>query len=88
MKKDGEHVQNGDIIAVIEGRTRAILTGERVALNILQRLSGIATLTDAFVEAVRGTGTRILDTRKTTPGLREMEKYAVRMGGGSNHRRT
>jgi nicotinate-nucleotide pyrophosphorylase (carboxylating) len=86
LKKDGERVQSDDIIAVIEGRTRAILTGERVALNILQRLSGIATLTGRFVEAVRDTGTRILDTRKTTPGLREMEKYAVRVGGGSNHR--
>jgi nicotinate-nucleotide pyrophosphorylase (carboxylating) len=86
LKKDGEHVKNGDIIAVIEGRTRAILTGERVALNILQRLSGIATLTERFVGAVRNTGTKILDTRKTTPGLREMEKYAVRMGGGYNHR--
>jgi nicotinate-nucleotide pyrophosphorylase (carboxylating) len=86
LKKDGERVKNGDIIAVIEGRTRAILTGERVALNILQRLSGIATLTESFVGAVRGTGTKILDTRKTTPGLREMEKYAVRMGGGYNHR--
>ena len=87
LKKDGERVQNGDILAVIEGRTRAILTGERVALNILQRLSGIATLTGRFVEAVRDTGTKILDTRKTTPGLREMEKYAVRMGGGHNHRK-
>jgi nicotinate-nucleotide pyrophosphorylase (carboxylating) len=87
LKKDGERVQNGDILAVIEGRTRAILTGERVALNILQRLSGIATLTGRFVEAVRGRDTKILDTRKTTPGLREMEKYAVRVGGGFNHRK-
>jgi nicotinate-nucleotide pyrophosphorylase (carboxylating) len=86
LKKDGERVQNGDILVVIEGKTRAILTGERVALNILQRLSGIATLTGCFVEAVRGTATKILDTRKTTPGLRKMEKYAVRMGGGYNHR--
>jgi nicotinate-nucleotide pyrophosphorylase (carboxylating) len=86
LKKDGERVQNGDILVVIEGKTRAILTGERVALNILQRLSGIATLTGRFVEAVRGTATKILDTRKTTPGLREMEKYAVRVGGGYNHR--
>jgi nicotinate-nucleotide pyrophosphorylase (carboxylating) len=86
LKKDGERVQNGDILVVIEGRTRAILTGERVALNILQRLSGIATLTGRFVERVRDTDTKILDTRKTTPGLREMEKYAVRMGGGYNHR--
>ena len=86
LKRDGERVQNGDVLAVIEGRTRAILTGERVALNILQRLSGISTLTGRFVEAVRDTGTKILDTRKTTPGLREMEKYAVRTGGGYNHR--
>ena len=86
LKKDGEHVRKGDILAVVEGKTRAILTGERVALNILQRLSGIATLTGYFVEAVGDTGTKILDTRKTTPGLREMEKYAVRVGGGYNHR--
>lgn len=86
LKKDGERVQNGDILAIIEGKTRAILTGERLALNIFQRLSGIATLTGRFVEAVRHTDTKILDTRKTTPGLREMEKYAVRMGGGYNHR--
>lgn len=87
LRKDGERVQPGDIIAVIEGRTRAILTGERLALNILQRLSGIATLTGYFVEAVQNTGTKILDTRKTTPGLRDIEKYAVRMGGGYNHRK-
>jgi nicotinate-nucleotide pyrophosphorylase (carboxylating) len=86
LKKDGERVQNGDILAIIEGRTRAILTGERVALNILQRLSGVATLTARFVQAVRGTDAKILDTRKTTPGLREWEKYAVRTGGGYNHR--
>lgn len=86
MKRDGEYVQKGDVIAVIEGKTRAILTGERVALNILQRLSGIATITSRFVKKLEGTNTKILDTRKTTPGLREMEKYAVRMGGGCNHR--
>lgn len=86
LKKDGEKVRVGDTLALIEGRTRAILTGERVALNMLQRLSGIATLTAGFVESVGGTGTKILDTRKTTPGLREMEKYAVLMGGGYNHR--
>jgi nicotinate-nucleotide pyrophosphorylase (carboxylating) len=85
-KKDGEYVSKGDILAVIQGKTRAILTGERVALNILQRLSGIATLTRNFVEAVKGTGVKILDTRKTSPGIRMMEKYAVRMGGGYNHR--
>jgi nicotinate-nucleotide pyrophosphorylase (carboxylating) len=71
---------------LISGRTRSILTGERVALNFLQRLSGIATLTRAFVEAVKGTGAQILDTRKTTPGLRRLEKEAVAAGGGTNHR--
>ncbi len=86
LKKDGEHVKKGDIIAIVRGKTRAILTGERVALNFLQRLSGIATLTGKFVEAVEGTGAKILDTRKTSPGHREKEKYAVRMGGGYNHR--
>lgn len=88
LKKDGEWVSKGDLVARIKGRTRALLTGERVALNILQRLSGIATLTRRFVEAVQGTGTKILDTRKTAPGLRWMEKYAVRVGGGQNHRST
>lgn len=85
-KSDGEHVKKGDIITIVKGKTRAILTGERVALNFLQRLSGIATLTRKFVEAVEGTGVKILDTRKTSPGHREKEKYAVRMGGGYNHR--
>jgi len=86
LKQDGEHVTKGDILATIAGKSRAILTGERVALNILQRLSGIATITRSFVEAVEGIGAKILDTRKTSPGLRSMEKYAVRMGGGYNHR--
>jgi len=86
LKKDGEQVRRGDVLALIEGKTRAILTGERLALNILQRLSGIATLTARFAEALRGTDTKILDTRKTAPGLRHLEKYAVRMGGGYNHR--
>ncbi len=86
IKKDGEEVKRGETIAEIEGKTRAILTGERVALNILQRLSGIATLTKEYVKGVEETKVKILDTRKTTPGLREMEKYAVRMGGGENHR--
>ncbi len=85
-KKDGEPIKPGDIVAAIQGRTRAILTGERLALNILQRLSGIATLTRGFVDAAAGTKVRILDTRKTTPGMRKMEKYAVTMGGGFNHR--
>ena len=86
LKQDSEQVTKGDTVAVIVGKSRAILTGERVALNILQRLSGIATLTRSFVQAVEGTGVKILDTRKTSPGLRSMEKYAVRMGGGYNHR--
>jgi nicotinate-nucleotide pyrophosphorylase (carboxylating) len=86
MKRDGERVTKGDEVAAIAGKSRAILTGERVALNILQRLSGIATFTRRFVEAIAGTGAKILDTRKTSPGLRSMEKYAIRMGGGFNHR--
>jgi nicotinate-nucleotide pyrophosphorylase (carboxylating) len=86
LRQDGERVTTGDTVAAIAGKSRAILTGERVALNILQRLSGIATYTRRFVEAVEGTGVKILDTRKTAPGLRYMEKYAVRMGGGFNHR--
>lgn len=76
----------GGSILTVQGDARAILTGERVALNFAQRLSGIATLTRAFVDAVEGTQARIADTRKTTPGLRLLEKYAVRCGGGSNHR--
>lgn len=83
---DGDAVKPRDLVARLEGPTRAILTGERVALNFLQRLSGIATLTRAFVDAIAGTGATILDTRKTTPGLRALEKYAVRVGGGANHR--
>ncbi|MDR0839574.1 MAG: carboxylating nicotinate-nucleotide diphosphorylase [Oscillospiraceae bacterium] len=86
LVKEGAEVNSGDIVATIEGNSRAILTGERVALNILQRLSGVATQTAAAVAAVAGTKTRIVDTRKTTPGLRELEKYAVRTGGGVNHR--
>ena len=84
--RDGDRVSPGAPVARISGDGRSILKGERVALNFIQRLSGIATLTAAYVEAVRGTRTRILDTRKTTPGLRRLEKYAVRMGGGENHR--
>jgi nicotinate-nucleotide pyrophosphorylase (carboxylating) len=86
LQADGERVKPEDLLAAITGKSRAILTGERVALNILQRLSGIATFTRSFVDAVEGTGVKILDTRKTTPGLRGMEKYAVRLGGGYNHR--
>ncbi|MBI4689304.1 MAG: carboxylating nicotinate-nucleotide diphosphorylase [Nitrospirae bacterium] len=84
--KDGLKVTKGDMIAEVYGKTRSLLAGERVSLNILQRLSGVATLTNAFVEKVSGLSTKIVDTRKTTPGLRFMEKYSVRMGGGSNHR--
>ena len=83
---DGNPVKAGDIIAIVRGKTRAILTGERVALNILQRLSGIATFTKMFVDAVKGSEAKILDTRKTSPGHRLAEKYAVKMGGGTNHR--
>jgi nicotinate-nucleotide pyrophosphorylase (carboxylating) len=83
---DGVSVDAGDAVVRIVGPGRAILTGERVALNFLQHLSGVATLTRRFVDAVAGTGTRILDTRKTTPGWRALEKAAVRAGGGDNHR--
>ncbi|MBN2099541.1 MAG: carboxylating nicotinate-nucleotide diphosphorylase [Dehalococcoidia bacterium] len=83
---DGGKLQHGTRIATIEGKVGSILQGERVALNFLQRLSGIATETGRYVEAVRGTKARIVDTRKTTPGLRFLEKYAVRAGGGQNHR--
>lgn len=83
---DGSRLKEGSRIAELSGPMRDLLAGERVALNFLQRLSGIATLTDHCVEAVRPYGCRILDTRKTTPGLRRLEKYAVRMGGGTNHR--
>ena len=86
LHPDGSRVKKGDIIAEISGSTSTLLSGERVSLNILQRLSGIATLTREFVKKVHGTGTKITDTRKTTPGMRFMEKYAVRIGGGSNHR--
>ena len=83
---EGAKVMRGDVLGEVSGRTRVLLAGERVSLNILQRLSGIATLTRSYVDAVMGTGARIIDTRKTTPCLRFMEKYAVRTGGGVNHR--
>jgi len=83
---DGGSIPEDTPLAVLEGSTRAILTAERVALNFLQHLSGIATLAGAFVKAVEGTGVHILDTRKTTPGLRVLEKYAVLAGGAMNHR--
>nr|WP_319586263.1 carboxylating nicotinate-nucleotide diphosphorylase [uncultured Desulfobulbus sp.] len=83
---DGDVVEPGQTLALVEGSTRVILTAERVALNIMQRMSGIATRTAKFVEMVAHTKAKIIDTRKTTPGLRMLEKYSVRMGGGSNHR--
>jgi nicotinate-nucleotide pyrophosphorylase (carboxylating) len=83
---EGSKVTRGDVIAEITGNMRTLLSCERVSLNVLQRLSGIASLTNLFVERVKGLNVKIVDTRKTTPGLRFMEKYAVRMGGGSNHR--
>lgn len=85
-RHDGEGLTAGELPARFQASAHALLNGERVALNLLQRLSGIATLTRSFVCAVEGTGVRILDTRKTTPGLRVLEKYAVRVGGGHNHR--
>ncbi len=83
---DGGQHQSGTILAHVEANARALLSAERVALNLLGRLSGVATLTRAYVDAVAGTGAVIVDTRKTTPGLRALEKYAVRCGGGVNHR--
>jgi nicotinate-nucleotide pyrophosphorylase (carboxylating) len=83
---DGSEVKPGETVIEVSGLARPILTGERVALNFIQRLSGVATLTAQFVQAVRGTGVTILDTRKTTPGLRALEKAAVKAGGGQNHR--
>ena len=86
-RKDGEELRPGDSPVEVHALARTLLSGERVALNLLQRLSGIATLTRRFVREVEGTGAQILDTRKTTPGLRALEKYAVRIGGGRNHRK-
>jgi nicotinate-nucleotide pyrophosphorylase (carboxylating) len=82
---DGARVQSGEVVAAVTGDARALLEAERTALNFLQRLSGIATLTARFVDAAAG-GITVLDTRKTTPGFRALEKYAVRCGGGTNHR--
>jgi nicotinate-nucleotide pyrophosphorylase (carboxylating) len=83
---EGSGIQPGDLIAKLEGKVASILKGERTALNFLQRLSGIATETSRYVEAIKGLDSRIVDTRKTTPGMRVLEKYAVRVGGGHNHR--
>lgn len=86
LKKDGEKVQSGDIAAKISGSARSILKGERVALNLLQRMSGIATMTSRYVDEIKGLSTKIVDTRKTAPGLRLLDKYSVKIGGGFNHR--
>ncbi|GAB7057211.1 carboxylating nicotinate-nucleotide diphosphorylase [Paenibacillus sp. YK5] len=83
---DGDAVSKGTVIAEVSGSTRSILLGERLALNLLQRMSGIATRTNQFVERLEGRPSRLVDTRKTTPGHRMLEKYAVRVGGGHNHR--
>ncbi len=87
LKKDGDRIKKLEPVAIIKGPARDILKAERTALNFLQKLSGIATLTSRFVEKIKHTKAKILDTRKTTPGLRILEKYAVRTGGGENHRR-
>lgn len=85
-KNDSEKVSKGDLIATIKGSYKTILTGERTALNFLQRMSGIATKTNKFVEAIKGTKAQLLDTRKTVPGFRALDKYSVLAGGGKNHR--
>ena len=86
MVAEGTPVQVGDVVATISGASRSILSGERLALNLMQHMSGVATKTAEMVKKVQGTNAVIVDTRKTTPGMRVMEKYAVRMGGGTNHR--
>lgn len=86
LKQDGEEIAPGDVLVIVEGRTRTLLTGERVALNFLQRLCGIATRTRGMVDLIRYEKAEIVDTRKTTPGLRYLEKYAVAVGGARNHR--
>ena len=86
LKEDGTRVKKGDIAMIVSGRVRSLLQTERLMLNIMQRMSGIATTTSRYVERLKGTKTRVLDTRKTTPGLRMLEKAAVKIGGGCNHR--
>lgn len=86
LSRDGDAIRQGTVVAEAEGAVRALLMVERTALNFLQRLSGTATLTRRYVEALKGSSSRLIDTRKTTPGLRALQKYAVRMGGGGNHR--
>ena len=86
LLQDGTHVKKGDIAMIVEGKTRSLLQTERLMLNIMQRMSGIATMTHKYAERLAGTHTRVLDTRKTTPGMRILEKMAVKIGGGVNHR--
>ena len=86
LVSEGDVIKKGDVIAEIEGPSQSVLAGERVSLNLMQHMSGIATVTAKAVAAVAGTGTKIADTRKSTPGLRALEKYAVKIGGGANHR--
>ena len=86
LMKDGTPVKKGDIAMIVTGRVRSLLQTERLMLNIMQRMSGIATMTARYVKRLEGTGTRVMDTRKTTPGMRMLEKQAVKIGGGVNHR--
>ncbi len=86
LLEDGTHVQPGDVAMIVTGKIRSLLQTERLMLNIMQRMSGIATMTAKYVERLEGTNTRVLDTRKTTPGMRMLEKEAVKIGGGVNHR--
>lgn len=86
LMHDGSRVKKGDVAMIVSGKTRSLLQTERLMLNIMQRMSGIATMTNVYVEKLRGTKTRVLDTRKTTPGMRMLEKQAVKIGGGVNHR--
>ena len=83
---DGSHVKKGDVAMIVTGKTQSLLQTERLMLNIMQRMSGIATMTSKYVKLLEGTGTKVLDTRKTTPGMRMLEKQAVKIGGGCNHR--
>lgn len=86
LMQDGTRVHKGDVAMVVTGKVRSLLQTERLMLNIMQRMSGIATMTNRYVERLKGTNTHVLDTRKTTPGMRILEKQAVKIGGGMNHR--
>ena len=86
LMEDGTHVKPGDVPMIVTGKVRSLLQTERLMLNVMQRMSGIATMTNKYVERLKGTNTRVLDTRKTTPGMRMLEKEAVKIGGGCNHR--